>query len=504
MDLDFICLLIIIAIAYFVYITNKSSIQEKQKAKEREQQEKERAPKAPLVKMGELKKEFVQSLRTFFLYSMDSYSSEYNRLQKIIEQMSQINAQIIKTLGTRNEELWIRKFTDITSEFKQFGEKVSSFYTCRMINWSDYGNVNKEYWHSVRSLSREFVEKTISQNEELLGSTEFEKIFAIDLELALKCVWFFSTERPYSILDSQRAIQIFKKIYKKECIDITLAEFFAIKQMGGETVLRERVREMLKQGGSADKFILFASAFMWMKEYQAESMVLQHMLSKGMQMNAKAQERLHALSNGRGKAPAGLDVISSSTELYFDVSAITWKDDDYTGLFENLSFQDKILSYSLAIRDEDKELFITQEMNIPDLTIIIAKIRKVFSEEYGASVIAKLVNCNALSGCGEEKLTGILAISKECAQMGIFVHVAHIGKKLIIKFYTLFIPTETGNLSGQKQQVMSLLKRLSPAVTMWESSLKDTILLAIEQLLNAFQVGQSVDNSIASDEITFF
>ena len=37
----------------------------------------------------------------------------------------------------------------------------------------------------------------------------------------------------------------------------------------------------------------------------------------------------------------------------------------------------------------------------------------------------------------------------------------------------------------QKQQALSLYKKLSPSVAMWESSLKDTILFAIQQLLNS-------------------
>ena len=41
------------------------------------------------------------------------------------------------------------------------------------------------------------------------------------------------------------------------------------------------------------------------------------------------------------------------------------------------------------------------------------------------------------------------------------------------------------DLPAQKQQALSMYKKLSPSVTMWESSLKDTMLMAVEQLLNA-------------------
>ena len=180
--------------------------------------------------------------------------------------------------------------------------------------------------------------------------------------------------------------------------------------------------------------------------------------------------------------PAGI-VINNST-VYFDVSALSWGDDEYVGLFENLAFQEKNLSYSLAVRDEDKELFVAQGIRIPTLSTILTKLNEVFFEEYGSDATASMKKCIALSGSGEETIIGILAISEKCKQMGLLVHVAHIGKKLNIKFYTLFMPN-SNSLMDQKQQALSLYKKLSPSVAMWESSLKDTILFAIQQLLNS-------------------
>lgn len=501
MDLDLMCLLIIGGI--FLYFCNQKLV-----LMEKQEKEKEKNEALSPVRMEEVKRQFEQSLSNLFKVTSDYQYGYYPgtiNLRPFIDEMYKMNEQLKKLPVPKNEEIFIRKCADIVSTYENFCEKVTCFSTSRMFDPSDYGKENKKFWLSVRTLTRKIVEEIVRNNEYLLDSNDVEQIFAIDLELALKCVWFFAMEKPYSALDSQRAIKICLRLYRRKTIDIVLAELFAIKQMSGETaVFRERVRELLKNERSVQELVVFASAFMWMNAYQEESMVLQYMLSKGMQMDVKAQERLHALSVGRGKAPSGFDVTSSNMELYFDVSALTWTDDEYTGLFENLAFQDKILSYSLAVRDEDKELFITQEIKIPELTLIASKIKAVFSEEYGDAVTAEPVTCNALSGCGEERLTGILAVSKECIQMGIFVHIAHIGKKLNIKFYTLFIPTETKNLSVQRQQVLSLLKKLSPAITMWESSLKDTILLATEQLLNTCQAGNGGENSSANREVPMF
>ena len=71
--------------------------------------------------------------------------------------------------------------------------------------------------------------------------------------------------------------------------------------------------------------------------------------------------------------------------------------------------------------------------------------------------------------------------------MGLFVHLVRIGKKLNIKFYTLFLPN-SNDLEAQKQQALSLYNKLSPMVTMWEASLKDSILGLIQQLLNTVPI----------------
>lgn len=254
--------------------------------------------------------------------------------------------------------------------------------------------------------------------------------------------------------------------------------------MGGEDVLRDSVRSLLKVEQDSQKLTLIASGLMWMNAYQSENIVLQHMLTTGREMTAKTQERLHSLTNCGGKAPSGFDVRSSNNSLYFDVSALAWKDDEYIGLFENLAFQDRTLTYSLAVRDENKDLFIAQGLNVPNRKDILKKFNDTFVEEYGSNVTTQEANCIALSGSGEEKMDGILVTSNECKQMGILIHIARIGKKLIIKFYTLFMPTGS-DLVAQKQQALSMYKKLSPSVTMWESSLKDTMLMAVEQLLNA-------------------
>jgi len=230
---------------------------------------------------------------------------------------------------------------------------------------------------------------------------------------------------------------------------------------------------------------------MWIGAYASEKQVLEYMLSKQLPMSQKQQERLHSLNNGGGDAPKGHAVTSSEEKLYFDISSISWHDDEYKGFFENLAFEEKILQYSVAVRDEDKELMISKRVKLPEQTIVLDKIKSVFEEEYGDTVTAKICRCCALSGTNQENLEGILVQSNECKQLGVLVHMACIGKKFTIKFFSLFMP-EVKDLNEQKQQLLSLYKKMSPSVTMWENSLKDTILIAFQQLLNELPSSNTV------------
>lgn len=279
MDLDLMCLLIIGGI--FLYFCNQKLV-----LMEKQEKEKEKNEDLSPVRMEEVKRRFEQSLSNLFKVTSDYQYGYYPgtiNLRPFIDEMYKINEQLKKLPVPKNEEIFIRKCADIVITYENFCEKVTCFSTSRMFDPSDYGKENKKFWLSVRTLTRKIVEGIVRNNEYLLDSNDVEQIFAIDLELALKCVWFFAMEKPYSALDSQRAIKICLRLYRRKTIDIVLAELFAIKQMSGETaVFRERVRELLKNERSVQELVVFASAFMWMNAYQEESMVLQYMLSKGM------------------------------------------------------------------------------------------------------------------------------------------------------------------------------------------------------------------------------
>lgn len=454
------------------------------------------------------------SIKNFFSVRSSSRNTNYksvydslvliiSNMQSIIHQMERTNKQLAEESREEDQSVSISKMEahviprvkNTVEGFKIFGERVYALPSSKMMDENNYGKIDKAYWDSVCTMNRDDAVSYIAKCESLLESSQFAELYAIDIEQVMKCIWFFATERAFSASDFQKAGSVFSRIYKYSHADLIIADLYAKKKMGGEDILRDPIRNILKVQENSYILTLIASSLMWMNAYQTEQSVLQHMLTTGKEMPVKIQERLHALTNGGGKAPNGFDVKSSTSSLYFDVSALAWKDDEYIGLFENLAFQDKTLSYSLALRDENKDLFIPQGINVPNADVILDKFKSVFSEEYGADVVPQAVNCIALSGSGEEKMDGILVSVNECKQMGVLIHIAKIGKKLIIKFYTLFMPIDS-NLAIQKQQALSMYKKLSPTVTMWESSLKDTMLMAVEQLLNiTAQDSSSLDTS---------
>lgn len=369
--------------------------------------------------------------------------------------------------------------------FKSFWEQRLDGLDSFIVDGKHYGRIYTEHWNSVCSMDGKSASARLNKYLDQMTTVEGAyELLTLKPYMCMELVWYFAMKKPFSAEDFQRAIQVYKRAFKVDHIDFIIADLYAKNQMGGEDVLQETVRNLLKTNRSGNQLTIIASALMWMKAYKSEAMILQHMLANGMEMNAKTQERLHALTNGGGKAPGSFEVKSSGSSLYFDVSALAWREEEYVGMFENLAFQDKTLTYSLAIRDENKELFVAQGLSVPNMQVIYNKFEDIFAEEYGTGVKLNLVNSIALSGSGEEHMDGILVTATECNQMSILIHIAKIGKKLIIKFYTLFMPAGA-DLAVQKQQALSVYKKLSLSVTMWESSLKDTMLMAVEQLLNA-------------------
>ena len=445
---------------------------------------------------------FNKCLTDFFAYpvvvfQIEPYKSTEIQLDGYIAELNQLNLKLNK-YGLSQTRL-IEATSVTVNAFNELGHRVNQLPLVVMTEPYNYGKRNAYRWDNTRNLSKQYVDKVISQYETFLDKDGgFLDIYKIDIQLVLDCIWFYATAKPYSQANYNRAVAVFERVYRKSHIDIVIAELYAKMQIGGENALHEQIGKILQRNFSAEELHIIASSLMWMNAYRSEHMVLQHMLEKGLQMPAKAQERLHSLANIGGKAPIGFDVVSTENVLFFDVTALTWKDNEYQGFFDNLAFQEKQLSYSLAIRDETKELFTAQKLTILQPEKILSHMDELFRVEYGDVVSAKQVTAVALAGSGAEDLACVLITSSECKHLGLLVHTTQIGKRLRIKFYTLFMP-DKALLESQKQHALSMYQKLSPTITGWESSIKDTALIAIQQLLNT----SSVNSTSADDSLLF-
>lgn len=490
MECTIICFVIILCI--ILYIIYRSSLASA--ARQNQINAEIRNLKSQITKE---KENAFSSLKDYFMHEDGNIYRIQRNFIDCIAKMTSINDNLIRLSKKDDMNAEINSTKSTAKKIDQFINYVNSLPPCFMMDVDNYGKINKSFWDKIQSLERNPFNEVQIDYEEILDNRTI-------LGDIIQRIWFYATEKPYSAKDFKNATHCFYRIYDYLHLDACIAELYALNQVGGESALAPRIREVLKEKWNESSLTQIASSMMWMKAYQAENIVLQSMLSSGMQMSSKTQERLHALSIGGGKTLHGFEVEIDKDIPYFDISALAWKDVDYNGLFDNLSFKDEKLNYSLAIRDEDKELIIAKGINVPSSEKILEKINESFKEEYGDDVLIKFSKCIALSGSGEEELDGFIAVPNECSYMGVLMHIARIGKKLNIKFYTLFIPTEN-EVSVQKQKALSLFNKLSPTVSMWEGSLMHTMLITLQQMLNEsnevrLDVDQELDKSDSSKE----
>lgn len=394
--------------------------------------------------------------------------------------------------AARCEQLWNRM-----GAF-EVASKEAAFHG--MIHLESYGLANERFLAAVRVMSRPEAESILRQYQVAKVESTLEAVTKLDPQMLLQAVWFFAMEKPLQTNSLVCAQDLCKWYFNGNCPDVKLTEWYVQRDLSGADAvppMNEKEYALL----SGQMMETLASGLMWLQCYHQEKALLQGMMTANRPMSAMAQLRLHTLINGRSATHSSCPAAApGEADLCFDISALTWRDAEYDTLFENLTFQCKNLTYGLAIRDEDNSLSLPAGITLPDKETVLTKFRADLQEEYGDQVAAQAVSCIMLSGSGQERMDGILVSSGGCRQLGIAVNLARIGKKVNIKFYTIFLPVET-ELALQKQQALSLYKKLSPSATMWESSLKGTLLTAIQQLLNSSVqgVGTPITPSHISD-----
>lgn len=373
-----------------------------------------------------------------------------------------------------------------------------------MMDPENYGGIREDFMTAVQAMTRPEAESVLKQCEAAKSESTVDAVTSLDPQKLLQALWVFAMEKPLRAKDLSRAQDFCRWYFNNECPDVQLAEWYTQRQISGADAITRLDNEKFKRLSSQTAEAL-ASGLMWIQGYRQEHAILQGMLEAKFSMSPKAQQRLNALSNGGGKAPDIHTDVSADTEVYFDVSALSWKEEEYTAFFDNLVFQDKTLTYGLAVREEDQNLLLPSGVRLPDPDAILARLKDELQDEYGNATAVKNADCVMLSGSGREQMNGYLTSSRECPQLGIVLNLASIGKKINIKFYTLLLPVGQ-DTAAQKQQALSLCKKLSPTVSMWENSLKETLLAAVQKLLNSSAQGGGATTAapVSNDDTPVF
>lgn len=429
------------------------------------------------------------------------------RCREAVEKASSILEDARKYAGQcgfslEEQEKALVKMNDDLSAVTAFANSIAQIKISYMIADLQglYGKPDAEFLASVKAMSEKRAQDVFRGFRSALDAKNLRAALLFDPVDLVRACWVYAMKKPFSADRYSSARETFEHLVRPrsgfQCFDMRMSEYYAKFGVAGEDAILDSVRKDIKEYKRTECGPL-ASFFMWIGARKAEAMVLDHMLSNGIEMSSKMQDRLHQLKAGGGKDLAFYDVKSSGSKLYFDSSSVEWNGKDVQSFFEGLSFREEKLGYSLAFREDEKTLVLPSGAAVPDLSGVYEKISSEMTEEYGNSVEVKIRNCVAISGNAEEPMKSIVARTCECDYMSVATLVIPVGKRLTIKQYTLYMPTNR-SVEDQSKDACSLHGRLSSLVRVWEDGMRQSVLDAIERLLN--EGIPSVASELESDD----
>ena len=114
-----------------------------------------------------------------------------------------------------------------------------------------YGIIDEEHLALIKTIERKSAVEIIEKYRSLIlkdniSQNDLDTIYQINLVEILSYIWFFATEKVYSATDFAHAKELFSIVYKKEHIEVIVAELYAKKKVGGEDALRDSIKILLK------------------------------------------------------------------------------------------------------------------------------------------------------------------------------------------------------------------------------------------------------------------
>ena len=357
----------------------------------------------------------------------------------------------------------------------------------------DYGKPNIDFLNSVKRLEMDIALRSVSCIKKAqtakVNLDDYAILCAFEPFWLIGIAWKLAMTSPFQSKEFDSITKSVDRTLRARFgssghFDTVLARLYAQYSIAGEDIICDSLRRDLgKEPYRAEKCMYLASFFMWIDASKAETMVLEYMLSNGLNMTPKMQERLHTLKMTGGKNAKLHQVESTDAVLYFDTSSVGWDIKALQGFFADLEFREQIPAYSLALREAENTLTLPHGRTAPSINSIHEKLNKSLLEEYADEVKVDLMQCIAMAGNSEEQFDGVLVSTNACDHLGVLIFTIPVGKKLTIKQYTLYMPTDKA-AKLQTLDAEGLLEQTSPITKVWESSLKQNALDAIEAVLN--------------------
>ena len=486
-------------------LTLKESYADKQWALEqqrkKEQEERNRIFQKKIADTNQLIQKCVHEMdefkrKTEQFFGSSVYLDQYEYIKSIHSNLSKVDEyKKIMPLPDRFACEWESYYQTLKKQEEKFEDYIYQYFDMvhkATLFSDDYGQVNEQVLKRVQKIRKKDADEVVSKFYMHYQNHEWDQFSEMNVNDVLYYLWFYAMNKPFDADYFYKTRILFDIVYKTNCNEPVLAQCFATIQVSGITGISDLIRNRLRNyfvGLSGEMIEVYkkqlhslASGLMWMKAYQQEKEVLEYMMQQMIPMTAKEQERLHLLSTSNGKN-VEMHEVNKSAYFTFVVDSLEWKDKEYQAFFEHLAFQDRKLDYSLALRDERKDLVLAHAVSIPDLDEIEQRVQAAFDEEYGGDAEIHRSAVKIVANGENEILDGFLAESNDLSGFGIFVYLVKVGKKINIKFYTLYLP-ENVNASIQCKKALSFSKQINPTVSMWETSLKETILLGIQRIFN--------------------
>jgi len=407
------------------------------------------------------------------------------------------NRNIVRVSPTHSKAQEIAENKEKIAKIIPFMSKNTTKQTSLLFASENYGNINMNIIHKVYMYTKDSVDyiihralKGIQERDFFVFYDEVQPSLLYEGETMqesyLHLLWYYAIREPENTQKFEECIRIYKVINKIYCIDFLLGELYVLGHLQKKNDIATKVKlylEYIHVSKSPKDLTSLASLLNYLKMPDSEYEVLCFMKKNNLQLTEQVQKRFFELENMDKSAPTKQEVSNTINHFYMDTSSINWHEKDYEGFFNNLNIQKDILNYHLVIRDDHQHITLNKIITLPENEVICGSLNKTFDEEYGDIVKAKMIKGEIITNGIHTPIEGHLVLIDEYPQLGIFLHMIKLGKKINITFYTLYISNQSSPLD-QKKSALSIFMQSTPTITAWEESLKDSILLTLQNLLN--------------------